>query len=48
MGPEPVFSYRGRYSDFPPSAAIPVDEAREAMRLFFRSGRRPTNIAWQE
>lgn len=45
---ELVFYYAGSYSDYPPESGIPVDQAREALRRFFRTGALPDNIAWQE
>jgi len=51
QGPEDdpvVFMFRGHYSDFPPDACVPMDLAREAARVFFRTGQRPTNVTWAE
>jgi len=43
-----VFLFRGQYSDFPPQSCVLTDVAREAARLFFRTGKRPTNVTWEE
>ena len=47
-GPPPVFYLHGHYSDFPPDAAVPAEDAVEAMRRFYTTGQRPDNIAWQQ
>jgi immunity protein Imm1 of predicted polymorphic toxin system len=43
----PVFYYHGADSEFPPDAAVPAGDACEAMRRFYRTGKRPDNIDWQ-
>jgi hypothetical protein len=42
------FFYGGDWSDFPGSSAIPIDDARRAMIMFFETGVRPSTIRWQE
>ena len=42
-----VFYYYGHWSEFPADAAVPMGDAREAARRFFRSGERPDNIDWR-
>ena len=43
----PVFYYGGEYSEFPPGTAVSVDDAYEAMRCFYRTGKQPDNVDWQ-
>ncbi|HVS04634.1 MAG TPA: Imm1 family immunity protein [Candidatus Dormibacteraeota bacterium] len=43
-----VFFYGGRWSEFPRSFAVGIAAARKAMRLFFETGQRPTNVEWDE
>jgi hypothetical protein len=43
-----VFFYGGDWSEFPASSGIPVPDAREALRRFFRSGALPDNLHWRE
>jgi Immunity protein Imm1 len=43
----PVFYFDGHYSEFPPDAAVSVEDAYEAMRRFYRTGERPDNISWR-
>lgn len=43
-----VFFYRGHWSEFPRSSAVPTERAREVLRDFFRHGRRPANFRWVE
>jgi hypothetical protein len=43
-----VFHYYGHWSEFPADAAVPMDDAREAVRSFFADGQRPSNIAWRQ
>jgi immunity protein Imm1 of predicted polymorphic toxin system len=43
-----VFFYYGHWSEFPADAAVPIDDAREAVRSFFADGQRPSNIAWRQ
>lgn len=42
------FYYQGHWSEFPSSAVVPVERAREAARLFLSTGRRPDAIEWEE
>jgi hypothetical protein len=44
----PLFYFHGADSEFPPDAAVPVEDAYEAMRRFYRTGERPDNIDWQD
>lgn len=46
---EPVgFSYGGEWTEFPPSAAVPVGVARQAAREFVHTGERPGSVDWHE
>jgi hypothetical protein len=49
-GEEPflVFFYDGHWTEFPRRAAIPIQLAREAVREFARTARRPTVLEWEE
>ena len=40
------FSHRGQYSELPRRYFVPIADAREALRRYFRTGTRPDNIAW--
>jgi hypothetical protein len=42
-----VYDFFGHFSESPADAAVPMDDAREAARRFFRTGERPENIAWR-
>lgn len=42
-----VFYLDGHWTELPRSAAIPIEDAREAMRRFFETGKRPENVRWQ-
>lgn len=41
------FFYCGELTEYPRRALIPVEDAREAMRRFFKTGERPDNVGWQ-
>ena len=41
-----VFYYKGHYSEVPKAHFIPISDAREALRYYFQTGRRPPNITW--
>lgn len=41
-----VFYHRGHYSEVPKVHFVPIDDAREALRYYFRTGQRPPNITW--
>jgi hypothetical protein len=43
-----VYSLQGHWTEFAPEAAIPLDDALQALRAFFASGEQPTNIQWTE
>ena len=43
-----VFFYNGHWTEFPPEAGIPVNDALDALRQFFESGQRPTAVKWDE
>jgi uncharacterized protein YdeI (YjbR/CyaY-like superfamily) len=43
-----VFYFGGDWSEFPRRQALPVSEAREAMRRFFANPSLPGNIEWEE
>ena len=42
------FTYRGQYSELPKRFTVPISDAREALRRFFQTGKRPDNIAWND
>lgn len=42
-----VFYYFGQWTELHRKHAIPVEQAREAMRLFVATGLRPDNITWE-
>jgi hypothetical protein len=42
-----VFYYYGHESEFPADAAVPMEDAREAVRRFFETGERPENLDWR-
>lgn len=49
LGDEDVgFYFQGQWSEFPPSAVVPIERAREAARLFLLTGQRPDVIEWEE
>ena len=41
-----VFYYRGHYSEVSKAHFVPIDDAREALRCYFRTGQRPKKITW--
>lgn len=41
-----VFTHRGHWSSMDKRFWVPIAEAREAMRSYFLTGRRPDNITW--
>jgi len=43
-----VFHYYGHWSEFPPSAAVPIAEAVEAVRYFCAHGRLSPLMNWVE
>lgn len=43
-----VFFYQGAWSEFPAEHVIAAEDAKEALRLFLQTGKRPANIIWQE
>jgi Immunity protein Imm1 len=46
---EPIaFHYSGEMTEFPPWSAIPVEDAREAMRHFFTTGELSPKVDWVE
>jgi Immunity protein Imm1 len=46
---EPIaFHYSGEMTEFPPWSAIPVEDAREAMRHFFTTGELWPELDWAE
>jgi hypothetical protein len=42
-----VFYFYGHWSEYSADAAVPMDEAREAARRFFRTGQRPESVDWR-
>jgi hypothetical protein len=43
-----VFHYSGEMTEFPPWSAIPVEDARAAMRHLFTTGELSQKIDWAE
>lgn len=43
-----LFSSEGHWTEFDPTAAIPLELACRALREFFTSGERPTSVRWKE
>lgn len=43
-----VFDYFGTWTEFPIRNAIPIQEAREALRRFFAASTLPNNVEWEE
>jgi hypothetical protein len=44
---EPIeFTYQEQESSVPKRFTVPIEDAREALRLFYQTGTRPDNIAW--
>jgi Immunity protein Imm1 len=43
-----AFYYGGHESEFLADATVPVEDAREAVRLFFADGERPGNVDWRQ
>lgn len=41
------FYYQGSWTEFPVKNLIPLSQAREAVRLFAKDGRRPQNVEWE-
>ena len=41
-----AFNVWGQRSEMPKRFCVPIEDAREALRQYFRTGRRPDNIAW--
>lgn len=42
------FYFQGHWSEFPQSALVPAERAREAARAFFETGERPDVVEWEE
>lgn len=50
-GPEEpyvAYLFNGHESEFSGTGAIPMEQAREAVRAFFATGERPSAVVWQE
>jgi Immunity protein Imm1 len=48
-GRDPIaFVFGGEMTEFPPWSAIPVDDARKALRVFFETGELSPEIDWVE
>lgn len=47
-GADVAFYLHGHWTEFPASAQVANDEAREAARVFLATGARPGNVAWEE
>ena len=43
-----AFYYRGHYSEMPRRYCVPIADAKEAMRQYFLTGKRPQNLKWNE
>jgi hypothetical protein len=43
-----MFRYQGDWSEFPRRSAVAVNEARNALRQFLRTGTLPSNLDWKE
>lgn len=41
------FHYEGELSSVKKRSCVSIEKARETMRLYFLTGEKPTNIAWQ-
>jgi hypothetical protein len=41
------FYYQDSWTEFPVKNLIPVSQARDAVRLFAKDGRRPQNVEWE-
>jgi hypothetical protein len=41
-----VFFYREHYSETPKKYWVAIELARDAMREYFRTGSKPTNVVW--
>lgn len=42
------FHYQGAWSEYPSRCAIPVEQARAALRRFLNAEAAPDNIVWEE
>jgi Immunity protein Imm1 len=45
---EPIVFHSGEMTEFPPWSAIPLEDARQAMRHFFETGELSPGIDWAE
>lgn len=43
-----AFSHHGHYSELPKRYWIPSTDAREALRQYFLTGTRPSNLKWND
>ncbi len=43
-----AYYYQGEWTEFSKASLVPIEAARQAMRIFLESGRRPDNIRWDE
>lgn len=43
-----VFLHHGHYSELPKRFCVPIADAREALRQYFLTGVRPSNIHWND
>jgi hypothetical protein len=49
LGPDPLaFFHSGHWTELPGEAAIPIADAREALRAFLRERRVPESVRWEE
>jgi Immunity protein Imm1 len=48
-GDGPVeFFFGGQMTEFPPTSAVPVEAARDALRVFFETGELSPDLDWEE
>lgn len=43
-----VYYFQGHWTEFPVTAVVPIEDAREAARVFFLTDERPSNVDWEE
>jgi hypothetical protein len=45
-GEDVEFAFSNTWNEYPPRVLIPMDVARQAVRDYFTTGVRPTNVTW--
>ena len=45
-GDDVEFAFSNTWNEYPPRVLIPMDVARQAVRGYFTTGVRPTNVTW--